>query len=470
VITLALGIGMTAQEADRFDHEEHEGLFPRCLACHTGIRTGEATAIYPGAESCSRCHDGSLVRRVRWSAPGGRAANLLFDHVDHAAAVEEDPAARASADPVPGAEDGACLQCHGAGAGRPQGEIGRPDGATCLSCHAHEADNHLQSGRECTVCHLPLTRAPDLSEAQIESFSRPPSHEGPEFLLSHAPESPSDQQACATCHARESCTRCHLNADALTAIQDLEPDARVARLSTGREPEYPTPGTHQAADWSRLHASEDGVQGCGNCHGQTSCRTCHRDGELPALDSLPGGPQEGPRGVSLDDGRRWIHSSDFSEFHGVLAAVEQGSCSGCHSQSYCESCHDAADQPVFHWGNYLQTHATEAWGNQSQCTVCHNPDVFCRGCHQNLGLASEDRFDVAYHTSRPLWLLGHGAAARQALESCRSCHAQNDCTRCHSSVGGWRVNPHGPGFDPDRAAAANPASCMPCHTVTRVPG
>ena len=84
----------------------------------------------------------------------------------------------------------------------------------------------------------------------------------------------------------------------------------------------------------------------------------------------------------------------------------------------------------------MDRHASEAYGNESDCATCHNAQTFCRACHQDIGLASKGRPDVAFHTSRPVWLLGHGVAARQGLQGCITCHTQSDCATCHSAVGG----------------------------------
>jgi predicted CXXCH cytochrome family protein len=69
-----------------------------------------------------------------------------------------------------------------------------------------------------------------------------------------------------------------------------------------------------------------------------------------------------------------------------------------------------------------------------------------------------------YHDAFPSFGLGHGQAARQSLESCASCHAERDCTSCHSAVaGGFRFSPHGPGFNADRLRKKNPGLCVACH-------
>ena len=40
--------------------------------------------------------------------------------------------------------------------------------------------------------------------------------------------------------------------------------------------------------------------------------------------------------------------------------------------------------------------------------------------------------------ANPAFLLGHGKAARQELETCVSCHVERDCLTCHAAVGGRR--------------------------------
>ena len=77
-------------------------------------------------------------------------------------------------------------------------------------------------------------------------------------------------------------------------------------------------------------------------------------------------------------------------------------------------------------------------------------------------MASDGRRNVAFHTAQPLWLIQHGRAARQGLESCASCHAQRDCMQYHSTVGRG-VNPHGSEFDAERMAKRNRQVCFACH-------
>jgi hypothetical protein len=72
---------------------------------------------------------------------------------------------------------------------------------------------------------------------------------------------------------------------------------------------------------------------------------------------------------------------------------------------------------------------------------------------------------AGYHDAKRGFLLGHGPAARQSLESCVSCHAERDCMTCHATAvqGGRNFNPHGPGFDAERLRKRNPQMCSACH-------
>jgi hypothetical protein len=85
-------------------------------------------------------------------------------------------------------------------------------------------------------------------------------------------------------------------------------------------------------------------------------------------------------------------------------------------------------------------------------------------------MVAEGRPGLEFHDAEPLWLLRHGQAARQSLESCAGCHAQKDCVRCHSDFGAFGVNPHREGFDAERAASRNARVCLECHFKNPVGG
>lgn len=196
---------------------------------------------------------------------------------------------------------------------------------------------------------------------------------------------------------------------------------------------------------------------------QVACTDCHAaPGAKAALD------------VQLAPA--W-HTPFFLEDHRSLAATSTEKCAVCHNvDRRCLGCHQGAEnldtpareQSRYHPENFMQRHSAAAWNRDVECASCHNPDAFCRQCHMNLGRGTDRQFrtDTHYHNDDPNFVLGHGQAARQGLESCQGCHAQSDCLQCHAAVGPRRISPHGPGFDPDRLQDKNPQFCLFCHLAS----
>ncbi|MDB4910283.1 MAG: cytochrome c family protein, partial [Gemmatimonadetes bacterium] len=301
------------------------------------------------------------------------------------------------------------------------------------------------------------------------------------------------------------------------AVTSLANDARVARLVRGRAPRYPVPSSHHSPSFAQSHGAlaSSSTATCANCHAQASCQTCHLGsmgarviGKLPrpVSGSAAGVRLEGadpsngespPRAEGLapqSDGRRdafaasvrqqdtaiqrrtvaltdtqrarrvFVHPPGFARAHGPAAASGQLNCAGCHQQRFCTSCHQGEGERRYHPFNFVSRHASTAYARETSCTSCHNTETFCRACHEKSGIAgaSTSRRLGAAHGAQPLWLLQHGQAARQGLQSCAGCHQQTDCLRCHSTVT-QRVNPHGPDFDAPRMAARNKIVCQYCH-------
>lgn len=135
----------------------------------------------------------------------------------------------------------------------------------------------------------------------------------------------------------------------------------------------------------------------------------------------------------------------------------------CHETNTCQNCHNGQTKPGFHPPNYMFGHRAEAFARDLDCANCHSTEVFCRSCHENSGASSTDSRSSSYHDANPLWLISHGQAARQSLDNCASCHQQTDCLQCHSAKTGWRINPHGPDFDPQRIGDRSLLQCSRCH-------
>jgi hypothetical protein len=462
-----------------FPHERHEKLFPLCESCHAGIARGDQATSMPDEASCRTCHNGTDAKVVTWRRPERAQGLLHFSHPAHGREVDS--------------TGRACATCHGV-AGRSRMTVERAAPPSCLGCHTHRATDHLADDNRCATCHVPLTTAVSLTSERIAALPRPASHQRSDFAGAHKPASTVASASCAVCHARESCARCHVNAGTEPAIVALQRDARVARLVAGRAPVYPVPADHRSDGFDREHGelARANVSRCGACHARPSCTTCHiGSGASALLARMPAVERGGAPGVLLrlqparprlsmialpqvrqDTGVGQprtvrVHDALFSTKHQVAAATGALSCAGCHEQRFCSDCHAGGGGRRFHAANFVQGHASDSYSRENQCSSCHNPELFCRSCHRASGLGSKGRLDAAFHTAQPQWLLQHGRAARQGLQSCATCHAQRDCLACHSTLG-WGVNPHGAGFRADRLADRNSTQCRMCHL--QVPG
>ena len=188
-----------------------------------------------------------------------------------------------------------------------------------------------------------------------------------------------------------------------------------------------------------------------------TCSSCHR-------------PLSQATGISLKRVAAFpkpvSHSRPFfASAHGAQSGVDKAPCSTCHVDNFCSNCHAGEkNSKRYHPANFAARHAPEAYGRDVECSSCHSTEVFCRSCHQQSGLAATTgvRSGGRFHNAQPQWLLKHGAAARQELTSCTTCHQQSYCMQCHSNVG-WRVSPHGTDFDAARMQKRNAALCLRCH-------
>ncbi len=453
MIALALALALSARApADSFPHASHRRVFASCTTCHAGIVSGDSATTRPAATACATCHDGQRERRVDWAPAPPRPTNLRFDHRAHA----RDSAL-------------ACTTCHATQNATAFMDVARARPERCLTCHEPRAPSHF-AAENCATCHRRLRDATRLAPAGIARLPRPASHDSG-WVFTHKSEARS--ATCAFCHTRESCAACHVNAGRVDAITALGGDPRVADVVAQRPaPSYPRPASHAGAAFGSTHgrlAAQPGAT-CANCHARESCIGCHRAAErVGAIAALPARSPEAAAGVFVRAARPADHVAGFALRHREAAAAGERTCASCHAQRFCASCHDAAGTPVFHARNYVARHGADAFATQAECATCHQPQAFCVSCHRETGRASQTGAPAgAYHDRQPRWRLGaHGAAARRSIESCASCHRQNDCLQCHSARGGQGVSPHGPGFDPS-LASKNRQLCLRCHV--NVPG
>jgi hypothetical protein len=355
-----------------------------------------------------------------------------------------------------------CAVCHGGiTTGAPEGPY--PEFSFCAACHdgstapsinweppEPRASNlkfdHTRHEFGCGFCHLPGGEE-DLTQLLIP--------EPATCLGCHAPEVQNHLEA-------EQCDFCH--------VPVVE-----SRLNPGQVSEIPAPPSHTVGDFSSSHgplASQRAVN-CATCHDRTSCSTCHGGAtHVPdAVLEIPNPRPDGPSGVQIPGGAgSGFHPPNFALTHAAVASTGQLSCTTCHAESTCMECHDGLGSPSFHPLNFMASHGPEAYGRVSDCTSCHNSEAFCRECHIGSGLQGQSALVSPFHDGQALWILSHPQAARQDLESCVTCHQQNDCMRCHSATSGLRMNPHGPDFDASSMSSRNKAMCALCHVPGAVGG
>jgi hypothetical protein len=445
---VAAGTTLALTRQEPFPHREHARLFSFCTGCHV-MDTGVRADAFPAPELCARCHDGTIEERVRWAVPEPALNNLVFDHVVHAREAAGD-----------------ALECEGCHTpdGAPRMTVQRADAPECLSCHAHRAQQHYVDA-DCATCHRPLAET-RFAAVHIAGLPEPPSHEQPDFLEeAHGALAESSIVSCAVCHTRERCATCHVDAADVAAIGRMP--AAPANLALPEfEARYVRPRSHDAPDFNEEHGEAAATGRCGACHTRDDCATCHvapLPGPVAALRvrgdvQAPGAPIARRAPVS--------HASPgFAVGHGADAATDGASCTACHTRTSCNDCHDAPARAVFHPAHFLARHSAEAYGRRLECSNCHETQTFCRDCHVQTGTQAVGRLGPGFHDAEPLWLLRHGTPARRVLESCTTCHRQRDCLQCHSTLGAFRVNPHGPGFDPQATEKKNPIICKACHVA-----
>ena len=458
----ALAAPLARRQAQDFPHERHARVFPSCLSCHAGVADA-GRPVWPRPQDCAACHDGAIEDRVTWGPRAGpRPSNLRFDHLVHAREA-------AAGDPADSSLVRTCGACHNA-AGAERMAVQGPISDQCVACHEPSTSHLGQTNTACATCHVTLAQADRLSRDDIAAFPAPEWHEAPDFVLGgHADLArvPSGGVAasCATCHAKDFCITCHVNAPEVDAIQALASDPR----SLVHEATLPVPAGHRSASFLRDHPKQAGRSGssCAACHTSQSCSVCHAGPKPRAVAELhEAGPGRGV-GAHVERRKPATHTSMFREGHGPDASSRPATCEGCHVRPDCLSCHRPAtgSDPDYHPEGFLVRHPSSAWSRDATCSDCHNPAQFCQSCHQQSGLTAIRRLGAGgYHDAWRSFSLSHGQAARQSLESCASCHAERDCTTCHSAVGGgFGFSPHGPGFNAERMRQKNPSLCRACH-------
>jgi hypothetical protein len=340
-----------------------------------------------------------------------------------------------------------------------------PRAERCLDCHGVRLAHLAAPDTACATCHLPLAGAERLTVKDVAAFPKPPSHDQADYAAApgHGRASQATGANCATCHARDFCLQCHVDAPERPSIQALAADARSLAIKATLRP----PASHDDPAFLLGHGktAQATPQQCAACHTRESCLTCHSATTRVAARLPAAGPGRGT-GAVVTRRRPPSHGANYAERHAAAASTAAASCAGCHARSDCLECHrpDAARAAGYHPRGFLTRHPAAAYSRQTNCSDCHNTAGFCTTCHASAGIVSKGgQLRAGYHDFNTFFSAGHGQAARQSLETCVGCHVEKDCLTCHSALGSRRIDPHGPGFDPNREIKKNPQMCTACH-------
>lgn len=459
LLSTAVGSLVARRVKPDFDHLKHRELFPTCQSCHVGA-VDQGYAMWPTTESCAACHDGEVEDKVDWTPPAEASpSNLRFSHGRHREEVLEERGADSTV---------VCSTCHAAENAQRM-DVQHAVVEQCIACHQPGGSHLALPDSACSTCHLTLAQANRLTVERVGAFPVPQSHKEPRFVLeghgravnAGATVSPVPA-SCATCHAREFCTECHVDAPEQRSIRALASDSR----SLVHKAELVEPPSHEAADFIYRHGAEaeGDARQCRTCHTQESCTACHVTGVRQASALALWEPGRG-RGAQIVRARPASHGDNFRDQHASLATAAATSCTTCHTRTECLDCHrpTAASVGGYHPAGFLTRHPAAAYSRETSCADCHSPTAFCAACHQQSGLVAQRTLRPGFHDAKQFFLAGHGQAARQSLETCVGCHTERDCLTCHSARGGRRFNPHGPGFDAARLKRKNPEMCTACH-------
>ena len=244
IALIAVPALLLAQPRPTFPHADHASLFPTCVGCHAGVPAGNAASLFPSPTLCAKCHNGDIMPRVDWQPPAPRGPGLLaFSHPSH----------------LGKAKDVGCESCHSTGGDTKWMNVAR---AAPRALHrVPRAPGEHAPRRRQQVLHLP---SPARGRHRAQRAARSGVSEaalarGADFASAHGTAARATNANCATCHAKESCARCHVDANRSTVIRALGSDHRVAHLVAGKAPSYPTPADHPVR---RLRArARDGRQG-----------------------------------------------------------------------------------------------------------------------------------------------------------------------------------------------------------------
>jgi len=405
----------------RFAHTIHAGKVDStgraCGTCHaaTGAKWMEVGRAPP--ETCAQCH----AHATPHLADENRCATC---HVPLTSARDL-PVERIAALPRPPSHERADFAAQHA----PKSVLAT---ATCAVCHAREscATCHVNASAVPAINSLARdARVARLVAGRVPVYAVPADHAAPAFRWAHGASARTNALRCGSCHARPSCQACHANSrnEVLRQMPVAEPGgAKGIELIAQPQRRRLTPPlaasqhvmtsdtTRPAAPRIvRVHdigfrtqhrsAAASNATNCSSCHAQRFCTDCHA-GETS----------------------RRFHAANFAQRHGADGYRRDTECASCHNaEAFCRDCHRQTGlasrgrlDVAFHTAQpqWLLQHGRAARQGLASCTTCH-AQRDCLTCHSTTG------WGVSPH--------GTGFDARRLARS-----APTTCLRCHVRVPG----------------------------------
>ncbi len=290
-----------------------------------------------------------------------------------------------------------------------------------------------------------------------------PMHEPTTKECKSCHQKPHDNHECKNCHG-ESSTR--QEAELIHSQLRFDHQKHMARVHGD------CARCHEGASAKSASTLEPAMATCFGCHEHQNewnvrnCNGCHVN---IAAEETP--PES-----------HIVHDGDFIREHGVQAASESQLCATCHDDRSCAKCHGVTVPTLpwklgvggppqttgLHLSGFRSRHSLEARAQPGLCQSCH-AENFCVQCHTTLGVGAASPKSRNPHP--PGWITAsggqHGMDARVDPMSCAGCHSgagEQLCIGCHR-VGGSGGSPHGPGFNSTKNKTRE-LPCRLCHGGT----
>ncbi len=308
------------------------------------------------AKFCVDCHTGRKVlptshKAAGWSKPIKKTVTVYGEK-------PAEPSAKHALEAQKSIES--CAVCHGEGG---------PNAKFCKSCHKlempHKAEfktNHVSAKKNqapCKQCHNFKELCSNCHHID-SSFSKP-------WIQVHGTSVNNNGPAgCVEkCHPEKTdCVKCHTSRKVV-------------------------PASHKKGNFVRDYSSKDAQhvqlytkdgEICTYCHAGAAaelpnskfCKSCHKI-EMPHPDGF------GEKGA----GNGGQHAEQFE-----AKKLKKATCTNCHKQSYCDSCHHEGSSTKVPWastksGAKVQHSVVVKKNGTEACFDCHEP-TYCSGCHVRL--------------------------------------------------------------------------------------